>query len=85
MKSTFNSNSNIQSKLEKINFYGIDFQMRYKKKIIFTSCIGIIFSCITIIFLIFLIIKYCIELFHYSNFSVIPNQKDLDRNSSINL
>ena len=84
MKSTFNSNSNIQSKLEKINFYGIDFQMRYKKKIIFTSCIGIIFSCITIIFLIFLIIKYCIELFHYSNFSVIPNQKDLDRNSSIN-
>jgi hypothetical protein len=58
--------------------------MRYKKKIIFTSCIGIIFSYITIIFLIFLIIKYCIELFHYSNFSVIPNQKDLDRNSSIN-
>ena len=32
MKPTFNSNSNIQSKLEKINFYGIDFQMRYKKK-----------------------------------------------------
>ena len=59
--------------------------MRYKKEIIFTLCIGIIFSCITIIFLIFLIIKYCIDKFQYSNFSIILNQKDLDRNSSINL
>ncbi len=84
MKSPVISNSNLQSKLSLINFYGIDFQMRYKKEIIFTSCIGIIFSCITIISLIFLIIKYCIDLFHYSNFRIILNEKDLDRNSSIN-
>ena len=84
MRSTLNSNSNLQSKLSTINFYGINFQMRYKKEILFSSCIGILFSCITLICLIFLIIKYFIELIHYSNFRVIPNIKDLDRNSSIN-
>ena len=84
MRSTLNSNSNLQSKLSTINFYGINFQMRYKKEILFSSCIGILFSCITLICLIFLIIKYFIELIQYSNFRVIPNIKDLDRNSSIN-
>jgi len=76
--------NSFQLKLAKFNFFGLDFPIRYKKESMFSSYIGISFSFFSIIIIIIVIIKYSLDLFEYSNFTVISNQVDLDRNKSIN-
>lgn len=70
--------------LKKLNFYGLDFPLRYRNKKLFISYLGILLSFISIILLIIIVIKYGYDLLSYSNFTVIQSQKDLDRTKIIN-
>ena len=84
MKISTNYSSKIKNKLFNFNFFGLSFPIRYKNEIIYHSFIGISLSFILIILIIILSIKYFLDLFKYSKFTVISNQMDLDRNEKIN-
>ena len=73
-----NKNKSFKNYLDNFNIYGINIPLRYHQNSYFSSSIGILFSILTFLSLIGIIIKNIIELFNYSNFSLIQSSAPYD-------
>ena len=78
-------NINNLSFIRNFDIYGIQFPLRYKKKSSYSTKPGIIFSIITFIIAIIIIIYFGQDVFKRKNFSIISSQKSLNNKSIINL
>ena len=85
MNSCLTPFSNLEQIISKLNFFGINFPIRYRREKKYLSYMGILFSLITLILIISLSIKYIFDLFNYKNFIVIQNEINLDKTKILDL
>lgn len=78
-------NINNLSFIRNLDIYGIQFPLRYKKKSSYSTKPGIIFSIITFIIAIIIIIYFGQDVIKQKNFSIISSQQSVYHDSIINL
>ena len=63
--------------LRKVDFFGVHFSFRYKKKATYTSSLGGLFSILFVFSSLFIFIYYFIPFIHMENYSIISTPMDL--------